>query len=210
MKLSARGKVLLHIFAVALMFFGFVGFAIYAPAIGRFEVYHKQLPLHYTNGVAVDSTGRLYFGTDQHHAIQVYDNFGSFLYGFSFPTSGGSFSFYIDAYDYIHVATTRGNNTYVFYKGNLISQDQQYGAYTKYSTINKRTGKYIDKDGFIYQPLNHYKIKIWDSKTNQEIRTVTPNSPIWPFSVLTYWGFAATGLCSIFWMNRKELAKLKH
>lgn len=122
-------RVVINIAAIFALMIGFLGFFSAFNSMDNadriIERFDTQFPLHEINGIAVDSKGNLYYGTSQHSAIQVYDNQGVFLYGFLFPTGGaGYFAFYIDDNDFIHIATSRTNSTYLFQYGELIEANE--------------------------------------------------------------------------------------
>lgn len=52
-------------------------------------VFYTAKAINHINGVAVDTDGNIYIGNQEGGYIQVFDNNGTFLYGFSFTTDGG-------------------------------------------------------------------------------------------------------------------------
>ncbi len=207
-------RVILSIAAVFAIMIGFLGFfssaySSISNADRIVERFDTQFPLHEINGVAVDSKGNLYYGTSQHSAIQVYDNHGVFLYGFLFPTGGaGYFAFYIDDNDIIHIATSRTSSTYSFQYGKLIEAKEYADGQEASDTIHEYKEKSLnayefrDESGNIYRVTVKDSIKMFDA-AGEYIRTVSPDAPLWPFSIFGFWGIGAAGMGALFLANKK-------
>ena len=208
-------RVILSILAVSALFFGFFGFFFSISDIYKdVAKLDKQSPLHEIKGVAVDSQGNLYYGTSQHSAIQVYNNEGNFIYGFSFPTGGaGYFAFYIDDDDYIHIATARTNCTYIFLYGELIEKKEYVNSQessdtiNQYDNISRQSRIFRDENGNTYTVKYNNKVYMYDDSGNY-LRTISPNAPLWPLSVFGFWGIAAIGMATLFVVNRKFFSEL--
>jgi hypothetical protein len=66
-----------------------------------------ELPLGDLNGIAVDSSGRVYCGLGFYSRIQQYDSNGKFIKGWSIDADGGMFKIRVNAKDEIEVVTAR-------------------------------------------------------------------------------------------------------
>ncbi|MDR3288341.1 MAG: hypothetical protein LBT22_02820 [Peptococcaceae bacterium] len=170
-----------------LTFFGYFGFfytALNAKPrnVGYFE---KQQPLHGINDIVIDRKGHIYYGNGLHSSIQVYDNEGRFLYGFSFRSSK-EFPFYMDEQDYIHVAA---DSLLTFYNGILLEtkeykdDDEAERMKEEYRQWRYKS-EYWDAAGYMYKVelLKSKRIKMYDANTGQLIRVIHPDTPIWPLS----------------------------
>jgi len=199
----------LTILAVFLLFVGLLGWLMsFSDAFRRIERFETQSPLHLVVGIAVDSNGNIYYGSGQHSSIQVYNNKGNFLYGFSFPTNGAfNFTFYIDDADYIHIAIA-SDYMYTFYNGELISgpkdtADEASHRLNEYSEQSQNAKEFQDREGNIYKITNGKRVKMYDGATGEYIRTIIPNAPIWPFSIIAFWCIFAVGMILLFLCNRE-------
>ena len=192
---------------VILLLFGFFGFFIAAGTrmSDKTGKLFNQKPLYTINGIAVDSIGNIYYGNKEHTSIDVYDNKGSFLYRFSFPS--GYFVFHIDHEDIVHVATARVNKIFSFKDGDLLSERKYINSQEKSDIINEfnrqRKRKYIDSNGNKYV-ISVITIKVYDQQGTL-IRRVWANAPIWPFPIVMFWCIAAFGLFIAFISNLEFL-----
>ena len=81
-----------------------------------------EMPLGSLSGIAVDSEGKIYCGSQFYARVQVYDTEGKFLHGMSLNTSGGMFWIRINSNDQLEVAALRGEQLIRFDKnGKLLS-----------------------------------------------------------------------------------------
>jgi hypothetical protein len=184
-------------------------------SIGYFE---KQQPLHGISDIAVDRKGRIYYGNGMHSSIQVYDNEGRFLYGFSFRTSSKEFLFYIDEQDQVQVAA---DSLFTFYNGALI-ETREYKDYDEAIQIQEEYRKrrykseYWDTVGNLYKitwgsPLviADKKIKMYDANAGQLIRVIHPNSPIWPFNLFVFILIALASMAALWVLNKEFFDQFK-
>lgn len=185
-----------------MIFLGFAGFLSKAGigATSGSYIFHVQKPLNDVRGIRVDSTGQIYIGDGESASIQVYSPDGVFQYGFSFPTSTGWFIFGLDENDQIHVVTARTDSHYIFFAGELVGEehidnyDVQAALETKYNMAEGSTFQMGTKN---YRITTFRRIKITDTKDNTIIK-LNLHTPIWPFSVFSYWLIAALGGVMVF------------
>ncbi|MCL2357881.1 MAG: hypothetical protein FWC70_12145 [Defluviitaleaceae bacterium] len=169
--------------------------------IGRF---YNQVPLHAIRGIAVDSQGNAFWGSGSHSSIQVYNNYGIFLYRFSFPTGSGDWTFYIDSDDVVHVATARGARLLSFKDGILLFESRAENSDMVREFDSRRQAKVTDNYGNIYR-IRHGVVRMYD-EGECFIRTIRPNAPIWPFHPVMMFGIAVVGLliavsCNAEWIS---------
>ncbi|MDL2327116.1 hypothetical protein LJC64_00430 [Ruminococcaceae bacterium OttesenSCG-928-A11] len=184
------------IFGVCGVLFGFIGFTWSTLAIlsldKRVEFSGQPVPLHEINGVAVDSMGYLYYGSDQNNSIQIFDENGTFLRRITFPTSGGAFAFYVDENDQVQVATARGGMLYTFAGETLVFEGSYEAAESgKYFDDYRKKGnrkQYVDEFGNEYYVTSDKKVHVINAETRELLRIVSPKTPIWPFSIMAFWG----------------------
>jgi hypothetical protein len=110
-----------------------------------------ELPLGHLRGVAVDSRGNVYVGTQFYGRVQVYDADGKYLFGKFIYTSGGAFRIRIDARDQLEVATARNDQLYVFSKdGSLINVLPGNHCFDDFGRTNKTQCR-DERDGTTYE-----------------------------------------------------------
>lgn len=107
------------IFSRLLRYIGFIGFLSGALLV-MFDLHLKvpgsfEIPLGRLRGIAVDTQGNIYCGSQFYERIQIYNPNGEFLYGISIDTSG-IFWIRINSDDYLEVAVARGHKKYIFNK----------------------------------------------------------------------------------------------
>ncbi len=194
---AAAGFLGCMIAAVGLMLFLSVASS---SAKADFTSLYSAAPIDGFNGLAVDSNGHILIGSAENSRIQVFSPNGEFLYGFSFPTSGGSFTFGIDHMDTIHVIVYRPD-TYLQYKnGTLLSSEkvdysEQKYLEEKYQMALKRTNDYSGKR---YSLLGRRRVVIEDLKTKDK-STVRLDTSAWRLSIFQSWLIMASGIGLIFW-----------
>ena len=124
------------------------------------------------------------------------------MYGFSFPTGGGHFNFYIDKENFIHVATARSAQIYTFFQGNLVFQrgykdsQEKNEIINEYAYISRNTKEFQDNEGFIYKVMGNHTVQMIDEDTGEVVRIIKPKVPIWPFSTFMFWGIFAIRLAT--------------
>lgn len=201
---------LIHVICICAVLFGFIGFfASGFPPYKSFERYEQSpTPLHGNAGVCVDREGRLYYGADQFDTIQVFNDKGEFLYGFSFPTRQGMFAFYLDDNNHVKVVTARGDYLYTFDNGELLAFEncEDDAAFSEYQRL-ARQHEYFDSAGRRYDTTNRYAVMVFDTETDQLIRVVVPQAPKWPWPVMLYWLIAALGAGVFVLINRKAIQR---
>jgi len=155
---------------------------------GRF---YDERPLRGIEAVAVNSRGEIHFSLNQEllshwGSIQVYNNEGVFLYGFSFPTSTGMLLFHIDEDDVVHVLPVREGKVFSFYEGELIgyrrhANNVERNATTTYIMALQDRTEFADKHGNQYTvPSSQSRnIRMYDPYGNF-LRVIRPNAPTWP------------------------------
>jgi len=89
-----------------------------------------EMPLGDLKGLAVDSEGNIYCGTQFYSRFQVYNRNGRFLYGKCFDSGGGAFKIKINSDDKIEIMTYRGQIKYLFDKdGTLLYKRENSPSY---------------------------------------------------------------------------------
>lgn len=201
-------KIIFTVVGVILLLFGLFGFFMMFATSSSEQtgLFDDQKPLYSIKGIAVDSKGNLYYGIDESSSIQVYDNECNFLYRISFKTGGaGYFAFYIDSDDIIHIATARANCVYSFYNGDLLDIREYADSEEESDTINAyerlQKSSYFDSNGNRYD-ISGSGVKMYDIN-GVFIRNMSPNAPVWPFTIFMYWGIAALGMIIVFLANVK-------
>ena len=193
------GITLVGLFLLLAGFMGFIA-SVGNSVRGQFGRFYDQVPIHELIGIVVDGSGNIFWGTSNHNSIQVYDNTGAFLYRFSFPTGGGTFSFYIDSYDILHVATARGNRVFSFKEGVLINEERCEDSSSFYEFRNRRQREYVDRDGNIYRIRPRW-VRMYDEHDNF-MRTIFARTPIWPFSPIIMWLIVILGIIMVLLANK--------
>jgi hypothetical protein len=192
---------IVNLLLVCFVVFGFIGFPyslkdIFS-SVGRFE---SPKPLNGIIQTMVDDYGNIYYGSVQHSCIQVFDNYGSFQYGFSFPTHGGNkFSFFINGNNLVNVVV--GESRYSFYNGYLQTGDALFESSIK----NLEPKNFVDKNGNKYVFKNNHVIEMFFDE--RLIREIIPKVPIWPFNTFVYALFGMVGMVGIFLNNNKYIQK---
>jgi hypothetical protein len=200
--------VVLTFAGIALLVLILLGFFIstrnnFSSQIERFD---EPKSTHSIYGVAVDSTGKIHFGLTEYNAIQVYDNTGTFLYGFSFPTDTGVFTFYIDPNNIVHVATARGRKVFSFENGYLVNE-RMFAHANEFTEIkNNREMVYFDYNE------NKYIVRAWwvwmHDRDGNFVRIISPYGSFLPLSAYLMLGLAVLGIIVVIVAaNRKFFTK---
>jgi len=216
MRITKRGitltiRVCLTMLGIAMVVFGFSGFVMVLGIAAREPqgIFYDEKPLYSVEGIAVDSAGNLYFGNREHQTIHVYDNEGRFLYRFS-RGGEGSYIFYIDEDDIVHVATARQDRVFSFKDGVLIAEHEYAAGYEQTRTFEdfsqRQRTSFTDKEGNTYVVTSR-TVTVYDQQ-GELIRSVTPRGPTWPLHSLMYWGTMAVGLLLSVLPNLKDLNRL--
>ena len=160
-----------------------------------FTSLYSAAPINGFNGLAVDSNGHILIGSAENSRIQVFSPNGEFLYGFSFPTSGGSFTFGIDHMDTIHVIVYRPDAYLQYKKDTLISSEKVDFSGQKYleEEYQKTLNRSYEYFGKRYSLLGRRWLVIEDLKTNGK-STVRLNSSVWRLSVFQSWLLLVCGI----------------
>ena len=165
--MNSKVKFVVRAIAALLMAIGFVDF-LAGVVIGNFVKTPDgfELPLGDLKGIAVDSDGNIYCGTQYYSRVQVYDSEGHYIRGTFVDSAGGAFRIRINQNDELEVATARNDKLYRFGKdGTLVNElsdvHHYYGEFgemgetqcydgrqnTTYRIRWSPLGSYIDKKG---------------------------------------------------------------
>jgi hypothetical protein len=143
LKLLAAGLSLIGALGFAAGFFAMYGLLSWIPR-------SVELPLGWLVGIAVDSKGRIYCGTQFYSRVQEYDADGAFLAGWFIPTSGGVFRLRVNPQDELEVATAR---TRMFLRfspmGELLEQRHDPNAFGEFGSENER--RWTTANGTTYE-----------------------------------------------------------
>ncbi len=114
-----------------------------------------QFPLGEVQGIAVDSTGRIYLAIHGYSRIQVYDRYGYFLKGWFVKTGGGHFDIWTDGNDHVHAVISRPDTHDIFDSNGQLLERKKIKSFEEYSLLDERAGGLNDQDNF----YNTYFIK---------------------------------------------------
>lgn len=95
-----------------------------------------EYPLGVPEGITVDSRGGIYVGLQFYHRVQKYDNHGTFLTGWSIPTSG-SFRLRVNASDELEVVAARGNELFRYSPAGELLWRRSYATETLYEEFGE-------------------------------------------------------------------------
>ena len=110
-----------------------------------------EMPLGQLRGLAVNSEGNIYCGSQFYERIQVYNLKGQFLYGISLH-EGGYFWIRINSDDQLEVAQARGGYRYKFDKnGTLLHVRKNVPNYTEGFDTKREDTCYDAKRNITYQ-----------------------------------------------------------
>ena len=168
----------------------------------RIERLGEPRPLRNIESIAVDSRGNIHFSLNQEllsneGSVQVYDNEGNFLYGFSFPNWTGMILFYIDNDDVVHVLPVREGRVLSFSDGELIGYRERVigageNATTNYMRNLQNRTEFADRYGNQYRlsysmtfhndRIYNTNVRMYDTEGNF-VREIIPNAPTWPLTL---------------------------
>lgn len=178
---------LISVFSFWVMLFWMVGFFGGFVQLNRLERYDTPKSLNGIKNIAVDSHGNIYYGNEELGIVQVYDNLGNFLYGFSFIKGVNPyFAFYIDDTDHVNLISQGGHGVYTFEEGKLINLREFVDRENRISVMEdfelRQSNEFYDEAGIRYKVIGN-KVEM-HNETGQHIRTIKPNAPIWPFPIM--------------------------
>lgn len=199
-------KLIIVILIIAVLF-SFVGMycMFFYRLSSQTEVYTAQLPLQDIMLIAVDSKSNIYLGLSSFSAIQVYDDYGQFIYGISFKnTPKGGFYFYIDDDDYVHAFSEGLLIEYVF-SINGLKEENHVEKKDIESLFNEkeRTNKpmFISASDIIYlYNSSSKKVILYDEDSEAVIKKITINSRKWPWSSSTYFFIGFISMLILFFL----------
>jgi hypothetical protein len=111
-----------------------------------------ELPLGDLKGIAVDSDGNIYCGTQYYSRVQVYDSEGHYIRGKFVDSAGGAFRIRINPNNELEVATARNDKLYRFGKdGTLVTELSDVGYYFSEFGKSGETQYYDEKQNVTYQ-----------------------------------------------------------
>ena len=164
---------------IALTLCGAVGwFGAVLKCAGLFDLPGNiEVPLGDLEGIAVDADGNIYCGTPFWQRVQVYDQEGSFIRGWSVDAGGGMFRIRTDKDGYIHAATARGGMHYTYRPdGTLVSEAEEpelLGTFQAYSIVADDGSRYD-----ICSP-NLFPNIVKTDENGQSRRVVGPRWHLW-------------------------------
>lgn len=168
LKLLAAGISLIGAVGFAAGFFAMYGLLTWVPR-------SVELPLGWLVGIALDSKGHIYCGTQFYSRIQEYDADGAFLAGWFVPSSGGVFRIRVNSNDELEVATARTRMLLRFSPaGELLEQRRDARAFEQFGPNNER--RWTDSDGTTYEIDRSFLLSSISKHKNAERETliVTP------------------------------------
>ena len=123
---------IISIFARILRYISVIAFAGGGMLVPHLNIPNSfEMPLGQLSGLAVDSEGNIYCGSQFYNRIQVYNPNGHFLYGVSLHI-GGPFWIRINSDDQLEVAATRGRYRFTFDKnGKRLRASKNVPNYTE-------------------------------------------------------------------------------
>ena len=196
-------KILAGIFGYALCIFGFLCFSSSAATnINSVEsTFYKAQPINMCAGLVVDTNGNIYIGSGDTNSILVFNRNGQFQYGFSFPSSGGSFAFGLDSSDTIHVVVYRTDTYYEYRHGAKILREttthvQQIDLAEQYH-MHENSSAYTRNDT-MYELSGRRTLVITRISTGEKQKVIL-DTPFWPLSTLQGWLISAVGMGLVFW-----------
>jgi len=164
---------------------------------------YDRRALHSLEGVVVDSRGNIYYGLglvplSRAGSIQVHNSEGDFLYNISFPTWTGTFFFYVDSDDVLHVFPVRNDRVLSFRHGELIDSRRHNSNMDRNATINRmryhqQQTEFTDIHGNRYVLSSSVNFRMYDSYGNF-IRTIRPDAPMLPLPFLLSLFVSAAGV----------------
>jgi hypothetical protein len=109
-----------------------------------------RLPLGAPAGIAIDSTGHVYIGSQFYGRIQRYDPGGNYQNGFFVENGGGKFDLWVDLQDNIHVLAYRTNKHFVY------SPSGQLIGWSAEQCSIKRNGESstVESEGAVFEIRN--------------------------------------------------------
>lgn len=170
------------------LLFGLVGFCLsFVESISNKGVFYTAKAINHINGVAVDVDKNIYIGDEEGGYIQVFNNDGTFQYGFSFTTGRGRFAFGVDDQNIVHIVTARTKDYLEYYNGEPlcvqgIDGDLAQGIENSY---HMSSGTTFVNDNLQYKTTLFHKVRIYDPSGNL-IKTISLKVPIFPLSMSCY------------------------
>ena len=207
-----RIRIALNTLAVILVLGGF-GLTLIRLAFRPASDLHREYPLYTVYKISIDSSGNIYYGLGEINAIQVYDNFGNFLYSFVYNDNyftKGSSNFYVDELD--DVLVLNHNKLDIYNNGVLVSTSEDNGRYDEMKReydMKYLKSSYDDDDGNGYVFIGKYSVQIID-KNGDLLRTIAPSTPIWPLSIEMCIGIAFMGALFLIGANFKQVFGQRH
>lgn len=109
-----------------------------------------EFPLGVPEGIAVDSSGRIYCGLQFYNRIQQYDDHGKFITGWFIDSVGGAFRIRLNENDELEVATARNDMLYQFdQRGNLVKRYKIEDIFYDFGSENENS--YHTSNGTLYR-----------------------------------------------------------
>ena len=171
-----KKRSLVNIAGIALVVLGFYGW------LGGFVRYpwftsSYEIPLGDAEGIAIDSTGNLYCGSQFYHCIVKYDSAGKFISTIWIDCSGGSFCFRITG-DKLEVATARGDHNYILsLDGDMLKNDDGGPGY---EALANRGSKHCESaDGTVYELSSSYWFPVVAKISGTGDRQIVISQTLW-------------------------------
>lgn len=177
------------------------------------ETFYAAKAINHINGIAVDADGNFYIGNEEGGYIQAFNGDGIFLYGFSFATGGGSFTFAVDKENVVHIVAARTNRYFEYKDGSLASTQKIDAAQSDsiIKSLNLSSGNtcfgHTGADHAIKYKLDSFhNVRIYD-QAGHLVKTVALEAPWLPLSMFSDWliGLLGAGL----WLCRLGPRKIR-
>jgi hypothetical protein len=144
-------------------------------------------------GVAIDSRGHIYVGSEPLGRIQTYDRSGTYLFAILPDTRGGTFSFHVDETDRVHVLAVRPRSEQVYGPDGALLETvlfEERGLLKDQRLHAARAGMAVRADWLFVMP----RVVIEDGASG-DTKSLIPNLALLPlFSPLHGWLLAAIGV----------------
>jgi hypothetical protein len=163
--MNTKAKFAVHALAAMFLVIGFVDFFAGA-VIGNVVKVPDwfELPLGDLRGIAVDSDGNIYCGTQYYSRVQVYDSEGNYIRGTFVDCCGGAFRIRISQNDGLEVATARNDKLYRFGKdGTLVTEfsnvPQYFDEFGETGETQYRDQRHDTTYRIMWSPFGAYVVK---------------------------------------------------
>lgn len=172
------------------------------------RVEKTAVPIRDVNGVAVDSSGKLYIGSAGYSTIQVFDREGHFLKRICIPTYkavSSSFAWHLDDEDRLVVYTFRDYDRLEIENGQA-ALTAHYEDRSSFENAVEEAGLNLYSGGETWQGSDGTVCRVdllgrvHVTGAGQELAIISPEVPHFPPPASVCWLMAACGMLATVWL----------